>query len=166
MDPLAVGTIGAGHGLRGVLKVKSLSGESNHFLEFKRIYVKSGDRLVPYEVERVEAYKQGVLLKLTGIDTREQGDRLRGLDVWVDRKDACALAEGEYYLADLCRCRVIQGDLEVGKVVSVCEGVGAELLEIERPSGQRFIVPFAAPFIGEVDIGAGSIHLSEEFEPA
>jgi 16S rRNA processing protein RimM len=164
MDRLAVGRIGAAHGLLGTLKVKSLSGETGHFLGFKRIFVLMGGRFVPYTVEQVEPYKDGVLLKLAGVDTREQGDRLRGLEIWVDRENASTLAEGEYYLADLCRCRVYQAGQEIGKVVSVCDGAKADFLEIERPSGQRLLVPFSEPFVGEVDIERGSISLDESFE--
>ena len=164
MDRLAVGKIGGPFGLRGALKVKSLSGETGHFLRFERVFVLGEGKFETYQVDGVEPYKSGVLLKLAGVDTPEQAGKLRGLEVWVERANASALTEGEYYLADLCRCRVYQAGLEIGRVASVCEGGNGELLEVERPSGERVIVPFAAAFVGEVDVEQGSIHLTAEFE--
>ena len=164
MDRLAVGRIGSAFGLSGALKVKSLSGETSHFFGFERVFVGSEGRLEAFQVERVEAYRHGVLLKLAGVDTREQGEKLRGREIWVERGNASPLGEGEYYLADLCRCRVYQQGREIGRVVSVCEGGNAELLEVERSSGETVIVPFSAPFVGDVDIGTGSIQLTEELE--
>jgi len=164
MDRLAVGRIAAAHALRGAVKVRSFSGETSHFLGLEHVYVGHAERPATFGVERVEPYKDGVLMKLTGVDTREQADRLRGQEVWVERQHASALGEDEYYLADLCRCRVYQADREIGRVVAVCEGGNAELLEIERPSGQRLIVPFSAPFVGTVDVEEGRIFLDEGFE--
>jgi 16S rRNA processing protein RimM len=164
MDRLAVGTIGGAHGLSGAVKVRSLSGETDHFFALERVFVKSGGGFETYQVEGVKPYRQGVLLKLEGVDTPERGDKLRGAEIWVDRSEASALSEGEYYLADLCRCRVYQGGREIGRVVSVCEGANTDLLEVELSPGQRIIVPFSGPFVGAVDVGEGSIHLTEEFE--
>jgi 16S rRNA processing protein RimM len=164
MDRLAVGRIGAAHGLNGAMKVRSLSGETEHLVRLERVYVGPADRGAAFEVNRVEPYKDGVLLKLTGVDTRDQAERLRGQEIWVERRNASALGEGEYYLADLCRCRVYQAEREIGRVVAVCEGGNAELLEIERPSGQRLIVPFSDPFVGKVDVEGGRIFLDEGFE--
>jgi 16S rRNA processing protein RimM len=165
MDRLAVGRIGGAHGLSGALKVRSLSGQTSHFFGFQQVFVQREGRFEAYRVERVEPYKDGVLLKLAGVDSPEQGAVLRGREIWVEREQASSLGEGEYYLADLCRCRVYQGGGELGRVVSVCEGGNGELLEVERPSGERLIVPFSAHFVGEVDVEKGSICLTEEFEP-
>ena len=164
MDRLAVGRIGASHGLLGTMKVKSFSGETDHFFALKRVDLRIKERFVSFQVDRVEPYKEGVLLKLAGVNSREESERLRGLEIWVDRANASSLAEGEYYLADLCRCRVYQADREIGRVFAVCEGGSAEFLEIERPSGERFVVPFCAPFVGDVDVEGGRIDLEEGFE--
>ncbi|MBN1837195.1 MAG: 16S rRNA processing protein RimM [Spirochaetales bacterium] len=164
MDRLAVGRIGGAHGLQGALKVKSLSGETGHFFRLERVYVLGAVDFEEYRVDGVKPYRSGVLLKLEGVDTPEQADKLRGHEVWVERANASVLGEGEYYLADLCRCRVYQAEREIGVVVSVCEGGNAELLEVERPSGERVIVPFLSAFVGEVDVESGSIHLTAGFE--
>jgi 16S rRNA processing protein RimM len=164
MDLLAIGRVASSHGVRGLLRVKSLSGETGHFLRLKEVYVRGGAGLTSYAVQSVVPHREGVLLKLAGVESREQGDRLRGRELWVDRADAAVLKEGEYYLADLCRCRVFLKRAEVGRVVAVCDGAAADFLEIEKRDGGQLVVPFAEAFVEAVDVENTSIVLKEDFE--
>ncbi len=161
---LAVGTVKTSHGLKGYLKVKSLSGESEHFLRLKKLFIGTARRLRPFEVQDVVVRSSDLLLKLAGIEDRETADKYRGLDIWVDRREASKLAEGEYYFADLCRCRVVRKGREIGSVASVVEGGGRDFLEVKSNTGTMFLVPFAAAFVASVDIEHGSIELTEEYE--
>ena len=161
---LAVGKVQTSHGLKGYLKVKSLSGEIEHLLLLKSVYLGSPGELSLFEVEAVRRGVGTVLLKLVGIDDREGGDRYRGQFVWVDRQFASVLREEEYYIADLRGCRLFQGETLVGTVVAVPEGGGGEFLEVESPEGKRLIVPFSKHFVGAVDIADRRIELTEAYE--
>jgi 16S rRNA processing protein RimM len=161
---LAAGRIRGAHGLGGFVKVESLSGEDAHFHRLERCYLRRGGQFLAYEVEAVKGQGAGLLLKLAGIGTAAQAAALRGLEIWVNRADASPLAEGEYYLADLCRCRLYRGAEELGRVISVCEAGAADLLEVEGASGHRFLVPFSGSFLGEVDVAGGRIELAEGAE--
>jgi 16S rRNA processing protein RimM len=163
-DRLAAGLIRGAHGLDGFLKVRSLSGEDGHFRRLARCYLRREGRFVQYEVEEVKGRGSELALKLAGVSTAAQAAALNGLEIWVDRADASPLAEGEYYLADLCRCRLYRGGRELGRVVSVCEAGAADLLEVEPDSGRRFLVPFNGSFLGEIDLAGGRIELAEGVE--
>jgi 16S rRNA processing protein RimM len=164
MQRLAVGLITAAHGLGGSVKIKSFSGESAHLLRLKLLYVRRGEEFLPFEVESVEASGTRVVMKLAGIDSPEAAARYRGCELWVERGDACALGQGEYYLADLCRCRVCRGPEELGRIVGVWEGGCYELLEVEDGRGRRFLLPFVEAFVGRVDVQDGCIEVQERFE--
>lgn len=166
MDRLATGRIAGCHGLRGYLKVASFSGGTEHLLRLKRLTLRLGGKETEFAVEEAKVHGRGLLLKLAGVDTPEQCARLRGAEIWVERSEACALAEGEYYVADLCRCRVFRCGEELGRVIAVSEGNAAEFLEVERPSGSRLVVPLSDRFVGPIDVQAGRIELREEFEPS
>ncbi|HEB10246.1 MAG TPA: 16S rRNA processing protein RimM, partial [Spirochaetales bacterium] len=103
-ERLAIGLIRTSHGVKGNLRVKSFSGETNHFSRLKKVYIKKGDRFIPYRVKSVGGSHSSLLLKLENIDTREEALRLRGEVLWVDRSVASPLKQGEYYYADLSRC--------------------------------------------------------------
>jgi 16S rRNA processing protein RimM len=161
---LAVGQIKTSHGLKGYLKVKSLSGEFEHLLKLKKVYIGTVGELAVFEVEDVRAVAGAALLKLVGIDDREASDAYRGQIVWVGRPDASTLGEEEYYVADLQGCRVFQRDRLIGRVVAVPEGSGGEFLEVEALTGARLIIPFSKHFVGTVAVGERRIELTEEYE--
>lgn len=164
MERLAVGRITAIHGLQGFLKIKSLSGESEHFFRLKNLYIRRGEEFLPFAVEAVKGAAGSILIKLAGIENPEAGARYRGCEVWVERSEACVLGEGEFYLADLCHCRIYRGSKEIGRVIAVLEGTSYDFLEVESPDGRRFLVPFADHFVGEVDPQRQRIQVREGFE--
>jgi 16S rRNA processing protein RimM len=161
---LAVGRIRTSHGIKGYLKVKSLSGEIEHLLRLRSVHVGDGGKQTVFEVQDVRAAAGGVLLKLVGIEDRTQGDGYRGQLIWADRADASALGEEEYYIADLQGCRLFQGQKLIGRVVAVSEGGSGDFLEVESPQGERLIVLFSGHFVGKVDIERRRIELTELYE--
>ena len=164
MERLAVGLITACHGLSGFVKIRSLSGEDAHLLKLRRLYIRRGEEFLPFGVEAVEGSGPSLIMKLAGIESREEAARYRGCELWVERQDASPLAAGEYYLADLCRCRVYRGREELGRVVGVWGGGASDLLEVEDERGRRFLLPFVEAFVGKVDVEGGRIEVQERFE--
>jgi 16S rRNA processing protein RimM len=115
-------------------------------------------------VEQVQGSGSALVMKLAGIDSVEAAASLRGCELWVERGEANPLGQGEYYLADLCRCRVYRGELELGRVVGLYEGGRNELLEVEDERGNRFLLPFVEAFVGAVDVQGGRIEVLERFQ--
>jgi 16S rRNA processing protein RimM len=161
---LAVGRIQTSHGLKGYLKVKSLSGQTEHLLRLKVVQIGRPGKLVLFDVEDVRSAAGAVLLKLAGIDDRKAGDGYRGQLIWADRKDASELGEEEYYVSDLQGCRCFQGRTLIGRVVAVPEGGGGDFLELESTEGKLLIVPFSKHFVGTVDVAGRRIELTEAYE--
>ncbi|UCF98966.1 MAG: 16S rRNA processing protein RimM [Spirochaetaceae bacterium] len=161
---LAVGRIQTSHGLKGYLKVRSLSGEIGHLLRLKAVQVGAAGKQTLFEVEDIRAAGKAVLVKLAGIDDREKGDKYRGQLIWVERRHASVLGEEEYYVADLQGCRLFQGQTLIGLVVAVPEGGGGDFLEVESSTGKRLIVPFSKHFVGKVDVAERRIELTEAYE--
>jgi 16S rRNA processing protein RimM len=162
-ERLAIGIVRTSHGINGFLKVRSLSGEVEHFLRLKRIYIRIREDWAPFAVEQASAAAgETVLLKLEGINSIEEAGRLRGMEIWADRAAAAPLKDGEYYLADLAGCRVLWQDEEIGKVKTVVEGGLSDFLEVVDPRGRTVLIPFTERSVGEVDVVAGTIVLKEE----
>lgn len=162
-ERLAIGLIRTSHGVKGNLRVKSFSGETNHFSRLKKVYIKKGDRFIPYRVKSVGGSHSSLLLKLENIDTREEALRLRGEVLWVDRSVASPLKQGEYYYADLSRCNVYHQGKEIGRVNTVIGGGVSDILEVVTPQGKIIMVPFDEYFIAEINIEAKRIYLDEDF---
>ncbi|MFQ3619898.1 MAG: ribosome maturation factor RimM [Spirochaetales bacterium] len=163
MDTLVIGIIQRSHGLKGFIRVKSLSGELEHFRMLETIHLKKGEQSLPFEVEGVQISGKTILLKLKGINSSEQVLPYIQWEILAPRKKASPLKNNEFYYADLCRCRLFYKETCMGQVVSVVEAATSYLLEVLLPSGKKVFVPFVEAHIGEIDIEAGRIELRNEW---
>lgn len=158
-EKLVIGKIRTSFGIKGYLKVLSMSGELDHFLDLESIELYANGRSLNFKVEDVLIKSGALIMKLYGIETPEEGKKYSGWEIRVLREFAAPLDDGEYYQADLCRCRLFFNDAEAGTVRRVVEGGNGELLEVEKGDGSMVFVPFRNEFIGAVDIPNGKIEL-------
>ena len=159
MDELALGRLGAPHGLDGRIKLVSFSGETEHLLRLKEVTLKGGDRVIAIRIESIRENGAGALVKFAGYDSPEAVRALSGLELWAPRDKAAPLEEDQYYYADLVGCDLVVGDAIVAKIVGVCDAGGGDLLEAEPAGGKAFYVPFRKEFVGRVDIAARRVEL-------
>ncbi len=159
MDELAIGRLGAPHGLEGRLKASTYSGEIEHFLRLKSALLKQGDKALSLAIEDVEAHGSGVLIKFQGYDSPESAKALSGYELWVPRDQGSPKGEDEYYYSELVGCLLMDGERELGRVSAVCETGGGQLLEALLPDGRSAYVPFRKEFTGAVDVEAKRIEL-------
>lgn len=162
-ERLAIGRIRTSHGLGGDLRVASYSGETDHFSTLKEVELRHGDRRKTFAVERVRATAGHLLVKLAGIDSPEEAKGYSGWEIVVEREAAAPLGENEYYLSDLCKCDVVKRGRRLGSILSVCEGGGGDMLEVQVPSGKRFFVPFRNEFVGKVDIAKRTVEIEADW---
>lgn len=154
MDPddwVVLATVDRTRGLRGELVVSSLSGGPETFLD-RSVSLRRGGAIVR-EARVEEAWLQGnrVILKLEGVDSIEDAERLRGVELCVRHKDRLPLEQGEYYLSDLVGCELFDSGKLVGSVTGWQESPGAVLLTVEHDSGES-LVPFVKAICTEVDL--------------
>jgi len=162
MNEIAIGAVRTTHGVRGYLKVRSFSGDYDHFYGLKTITLKNRGQTRQFDVESVKPLGDQILIKLKGLDTPEAGKMYSNWEIWVPRNEAAPLKEGEFYHADLNGCTVLLDRQPVGTVLSVIEGGGGgDLLEITSVDGENKLIPFNPVFIGRIDIEKKEIELME-----
>jgi 16S rRNA processing protein RimM len=161
MDEIAIGAVRTTHGVRGYLKVRSFSGDFGHFYDLKEITLKNGNRTRRFEVESVKPLGDQIIMKLKGLDTPEAGKSYSNWEIWVSRDEAAPLEEGEFYHADLNGCTVLLDRRPVGKVRSILDGGGGDLLEVAMDDGENKLIPFNPVFIGRIDTDKKEIELLE-----
>ena len=160
MEKLAIGKIRTSHGLKGYLKVVSFSGETDHFFKLDSVLLKGKNRQRTFAVEEIKTFGTTVLLKLEGIDSPEDGKKLSGWEIWVEKEFAAPLKKGEYYVSDMVGCKVLFEENVVGTVKGVTDSSADDLLEVSTEKG-LFYVPFRNEFVGEVNIPDGTIVLKD-----
>lgn len=156
---LALGRVGAPHGLDGRAKFVSFSGDSSHIGKLGDVTLRKGDDTRRVRVTGASPAGDGALIKFEGYDSPEAVRSLAGYELWAPRSKASRLEPGQFYYADLVGCSLVSGDEVVASVEGVCEGGGGDLLEVRRPGHEPEYVPFRKEFIGKVDVAARRIEL-------
>lgn len=159
METLVIGILQRSHGVNGFIRVKSLSGETAHFLRLNWVCLRKGGQDTRFEVEEAKVSGKDVFLKLKGIDSPEASLPYLSSEIVVPKDKASPLKKNEYYYGDLCRCTLIHRGKVVGRVVSVMESGDSFLLETKLNSGKMALIPFVDSWVGEVEIEAGTINL-------
>jgi 16S rRNA processing protein RimM len=105
-------------------------------------------------------HKGRVVLKFVTVDSINDAEALRGLDVVIPREERAPLEEGAVYIADLIGCRVVdlhgvatgQGR-EIGEIVDVDRESGAgDLLVVKTSRGQEVLIPFVKAYLKHIDL--------------
>ncbi|MCK4541852.1 MAG: 16S rRNA processing protein RimM [Spirochaetales bacterium] len=163
MDRMAIGAVRTSHGVRGFLKVRSYSGEYDHFLKLKEVELRFKGKTRFLGIEEVKRHSSGILMKFTGIDNPEEAKKYANWELWVPSELAAPLREGEIYSADLIGCRLEKNGRTLATVSGVIQGGASDLLEVIDTEGKQFLVPFIEQFIGDIDLKAKVIELKAEW---
>jgi len=96
-------------------------------------------------------FRRGYLLRLDGVDSRDDAVALQGLYVLRPFEELEATEEGELFYHELLGMKVVTvvGE-ELGEIVEVYELRPADLLEVKGPSKTHFI-PFLSSIVSGVD---------------
>ncbi|MBU3189234.1 ribosome maturation factor RimM [Clostridium bowmanii] len=146
-DFMSVGQIGKTHGLKGEVKVFSLTDTLERFKELKSVYIDGEIR----KVEGCKLQSDRAILKIEGIDTIEQAELYRNKYLMVSREDAIKLPEGSYYVADLIDCSVFEeGGEELGKVFDVLSTPGNDVYWVKGK--KEVLIPVLKDIVISIDI--------------
>lgn len=153
---ILLATIGAAHGIKGEVRVKSFTAEAAALAEYGSLRSEDG-RL--FEVERLRPAKGDVLIvKFRGIGDRNAAEALNGVSLHVERSALPAPGEDEFYHADLIGLAAFDAAGEpLGTVIAVHDFGAGDILDIAPAKGPSMLVPFTAEAVPEVDVTAGRI---------
>ena len=96
---ICVARIGAAHGVRGAVKLWTFTEDPLAVKRYGPLATKDGAR--QFEVVTAREAKGHLVATLKGVTTREEAERLNGLELYVAREKLPATDEDEYYHADL-----------------------------------------------------------------
>lgn len=155
LEYLIIGKIVKTHGIRGEVKVYPTTKDINRYDHLKWLYLEKTEQFTRYDVENVRYHKNMVILKLKGVDTREEAEKLVGGLLKVDRDHAIDLEEDEYFIGDII-------DLEVYNVNGVCMGKVTDVIStgsndvyvVNGPDGE-VLIPAIKQYVKQIDIKKG-----------
>ena len=163
--PICVARIGAAHGVRGAVKLWTFTEDPLAVQAYGPLITKDGSR--QFEVATAREAKGHLVATLKGVATREEAERLNGIELYVARDQLPATDEDEYYHADLIGlAAVTAADVPLGRVIAIHNFGAGDIIEIAPPHGPTLLLPFTNAVVPTVDLAAGRvvIELPEEIE--
>lgn len=148
-----VGKIIGTHGIKGLLKVFSYSGNIESLTYAESVLLKWQDgALREYAVKSVSAHAGGFILGLDGFTDINQVLSLTGSELCLKRCQLPEPGEDEYYWRDLIGLTVnTDQGVELGTLVDIFE-TGSSDIYVVRGSSKEYLIPAIADVITHVDI--------------
>ena len=135
------------HGLKGELVVEPHTDEPDEiFSPGRRLFVGNvrgqvkGD---PVEITSARPFKGGFILKLAGIDDRNEAELWRERYFLVPIEETSPLEEGDVYLHELEGMRVdFVNGTTLGKVIAIYELPQGLILDVSREQKSSVMIPY------------------------
>lgn len=148
MERILMGKVVNVVGLKGEIKIYSYTDRNERFEELEEIRL---DKDL-YTIENVRYQNRVVILKLEGINDRNEAEKLRNKKVYMDEIELEELPEDTYYVRDLIGVTV-QTEAEVlGTIKDVLQNTAQDLYEVETAEGKKIYIPAVKEFVKEVDM--------------
>jgi 16S rRNA processing protein RimM len=158
---LLLGEILRPHGIVGEMRMRVLTQYPERLPDLKKIYLgldPNSAEVDEYTINSVRMHQGYALLKLAGIDNRDEADRLRQLLVMVALEDAVPLEEGEFYLYQLIGLQVQTDDGQVlGSITDVLETGANDVYIVDSPQYGEVLIPATDETILKTDVEGGIV---------
>ena len=155
---LVVGLITSCHGIKGEVKVKSLSDFEERFLTPGVRWLQKENE-TPSKIELTSGFKQPgketFIIKFEGISTRNHAEQIKKFKILVKTNNLPKLNKNEFHLLELVNLEVKTQENEelktIGKVINL-ENENNNLLVIELFKNQKkVLIPFVKEIVPLID---------------
>ncbi|WP_027573012.1 ribosome maturation factor RimM [Bradyrhizobium sp. WSM1743] len=162
---VCVARIGAAHGVRGAVKLWTFTEDPFAVRRYGPLLSKDGRR--QFEIAEVREAKDHLVATFKGVATRDEAERLNGIELYVPREKLPATDADEYYHTDLIGLAAVTTDGEtLGRVLAIHNFGAGDIIEIAPLKGPTMLLPFSNAVVPEVDLKGGRvvIALPQEIE--
>ncbi|MCX8293233.1 ribosome maturation factor RimM [Phyllobacterium sp. 0TCS1.6A] len=155
-DPVQLAIIGAAHGTRGELRVKTFTEDALAIADYGPLYDATGRA---FEILDIRPAKTVVVVRFRGVNDRNAAEALNGTELFVDRSQLPAdLDEDEYYHSDLIGLDALDAQGQrYGRISAMFDFGGGDLIELTIPGKRPMLIPFTQAAVPHVDLAAGHI---------
>ena len=138
-NPIQMAVIGAAHGIKGEVRVKSYTGDPLALDDYGPLYAEDGRA---FTILDIRMQKDIAVVRFKGVNDRSAAEALTGTALFVDRDMLPDdLEDEEFYHADLIGLDAV--DLQ--------NFGGGDILEIARGGKSTVLVPFTLAAVPVVD---------------
>jgi 16S rRNA processing protein RimM len=152
-DLLSIGRVVKPHGVKGRVKVDYFGDDLSHFSVYREAFIKNrAGELRAYKILESVPQPPYLILRLKGIERREEADSLVGKEILVMRRSLPDLKEGEYYWFDILGMAVETEDgKRIGKIKEILP-TGANDVYVVEGKRKEIFLPATEEVIQGIDI--------------
>ena len=147
---IKAGEIVTTHGIRGEVKVLPWIDSPEDLCEFDRCRIDGKD----YEIESCRVQKTCNLVKLSGIDTMEAAQAMRGKVLELYRED---IDDEVIFAAELIGMEVFADGEKIGKIKEVLDYPGNSVYVVKGE--HEYMIPAVKAFILDTDMEANAMQV-------
>ena len=148
-DKIRIGVITAAVGIKGEVRVMPFTDTPERFRQVKFLEL-DGKRTA---VQSGRVMKNMAVIKLQGVNSRNDAELLQNKELWIDRKDLWKVPEDTYFVQDLQGSRIFLEDgTPLGTLTKVIANPGHDLYEITKKDGKSFLLPAVKEFVRAIDL--------------
>lgn len=158
-DLVIIGRVVKPQGRKGEVLAETFTDRPDRFPSLRRVFVPGpGDEAREVRVTSCWPHKGRFVLKIEGVDSIDDAERYRGLELRIAEEELAPLPEGSYYHHQLRGLRVDDpSGMPLGVVMDLMEtGGGATILVVRGPEGE-LLIPLADAFVKKVDVAGGRL---------
>jgi 16S rRNA processing protein RimM len=160
-DVVQIGHVIRPHGVTGLLRIVSYAQSKETFLKAGSVYIaKANGNLEEHTVVSIRERGSQYLLKVSGVESVEQADKLRGAEIFIGKESLGEKQEGDFYHHELLGLGVY---LDTGRYLGVLKGIfptGSNDVYVVEDQGKEYLIPAIYEVIKEVDLSEGRMVIS------
>lgn len=150
--------ITSAHGVHGRVKIKTFTESPEGVCAYGPLRDAQGNR---YKLRLTGEAGGMIVAAIEGLTDRNAAEKLRGLELGVDRAALPELTAGEYYIDDLTGLAVQTEDGQPYGTLRAIVNYGAgDIAEVALETGKTELLPFNAATFPLIDVAAGRMVVS------
>ena len=153
-DRICVAQIGAAHGLRGEVRLRSFTEDPMAVTSYGPLQSEDGTRR--FEIEALRPSKDAFVARLKGVGDRTAAEKLTNVKLYVSRDKLPPVEDDEtFYHTDLIGLAAVTPDgAPLGTVTAIHNFGAGDVIEIKPECGEALLVPFTETAVPEVNLAA------------
>lgn len=156
-----IAQISAAHGIRGEVKLICFLENPADLARYNPLVTKQGKAV---ELTVTGTLKDHLIARINTVDDRNAAEMLRGTELYGERAKLPPKNEDEYYVQELVGLSaVLENGQTIGKVTAIHNYGAGDILEIAT-ADEEILLPFKAPFVGDISEGKIIVTLPEYIE--
>ena len=159
---LKVGKIVNTHSLKGEVKViSSTDFEEERFKKGSKLLITRGNQLIrEVVVQSYRNHKNFLLVKFEGIDSVEEAEKLKNLQIKINSDEVGELEENEFYFHQIIGCEVFdENDKNLGEIIDILTPGANDVWVINVENCREILIPYIEYVVKKIDITSKKVNI-------